>query len=174
MAWNCSGYFCEWYSAPWCIPRTAIIILKFTRSVSWRQCCSCCDLNKNCIYSLNFLMETLLVRVGWRSSNKSLSLSNGAGNVFSFSSCLSLQVCGGSSAVSLCGSRAVCINGLAGDFTGNGVGLSLRTDHSAVESRVCKPQRFVDFQAGFHMTNQDPTGFDWHFGNGFSAAEISL
>ena len=76
--------------------------------------------------------------------------------------------------MSLCDSWAVCINGLADDFTRSKVRLSLCTDHLAVVSSVSKPQRSVDFQAGFNVTNHDPTGFDWHFGNGFSAAEIRL
>lgn len=76
--------------------------------------------------------------------------------------------------MSLGDSWVVCINGLADDFTRDKVRLSLCTDHSTVVSSVNKPQRFVDFQAGFNMTNHDPTGFDWHFDNGCSAAEISL
>lgn len=63
--------------------------------------------------------------------------------------------------MSLCDSGGVVwINGLADDFTRNKVRLSLCADHSAVVSSVSKPQRSVEFQAGFSMTNHDPTGFD--------------
>ena len=111
-------------------------------------------------------MDALLIRVGWKSSKKS----HAAGNFCSFSQSLSLQVYWDDLAVPLCDSWVVCINGLAGDFTGNKV----KSLWLAVVSSVSKPQKFVDFQAGFNMTNHGPSRFDWHFGNVFSGAEISF